>query len=91
MYEKTSRGHWEELVVEDRNSSPAEIAACRLDFRAWLRRLDRGRRALATRLARGESTTEVANRFGVSSGRISQLRNELRNSWHLFHNEPAAA
>ena len=58
-------GRWEELVVEDRRSTPAEIAACRLDFQAWLRRLDRRRRAVAKRLAAGESTGEVAHGYRI--------------------------
>ena len=83
-------GHWEELVVEDRRSTPAEIAACRLDFQAWLRRLDRRRRAVAKRLAAGESTGEVACHFRVSTGRISQYRAELRDSWQAFQGERLA-
>jgi hypothetical protein len=27
---------WEQLVVEDRHSTPAEVASTRIDFRAWL-------------------------------------------------------
>jgi DNA-directed RNA polymerase specialized sigma24 family protein len=77
-------GRWEDLVVEGKRSTPAEIAACRLDFRAWLRRLDRRRRAVALRLAAGESTKEAACRFGVSQCRISQVRAELKDSWQAF-------
>ena len=83
-------GRWEELVVEDRRSTPAEIAACRLDFQAWLRGLDRRRRAVAKQLAAGESTGEVACHFGVSTGRISQYRAELRASWQEFQGERLA-
>ena len=83
-------GRWEELVVEDRRSTPAEIAACRLDFQAWLRGLDRRRRAVAKRLAAGESTGEVACHFAVSKGRISQFRAELRDSWMAFQGERLA-
>ena len=45
---QNARGQWEDLVVEDKRSTPADVAACRLDFRAWLRRLDRRMRAVAT-------------------------------------------
>ena len=30
---------WQEVVVEDKRATPADIAACRIDFAEWLRRL----------------------------------------------------
>ena len=30
---------WQEVVVEDKRATPAEIAACRIDFASWLRLL----------------------------------------------------
>ncbi|MEX1223712.1 MAG: hypothetical protein WEA31_04110 [Pirellulales bacterium] len=32
-------GDWHEVLVEDRRASPADIAAVRIDFAAWLRAL----------------------------------------------------
>ena len=84
------RRRFEPPSTLDKRSTPAEIAACRLDFQAWLRRLDRRRRAVAKRLAAGESTGEVACHFGVSTGRISQFRTELRDSWQAFQGERLA-
>src|SRR5947207_157654 len=78
---------WEDLVVEDRNSTPAEIAACRLDFRAWLKMLDQKKRAMVMKLASGEPTITAARIFKVSQGRISQLRQELKKSWQFFQGE----
>ncbi len=86
-----ANGHWEDLVVEDKRSTPAEIAACRIDFRTWLHQLDRRRRAVALRLAAGESTKEAACRFGVTMSRISQFRSELRESWQAFQGEQLVA
>jgi hypothetical protein len=34
-----STGKWEELVVEDRHSTPAEVATTRIDFGVWLESL----------------------------------------------------
>ena len=82
-------GRWEELVVEDERSTPADVAACRLDFRAWLRRLDRRRRQVAVKLAEGETTKDAARHFDVSQARISQLRRELKDCWHEFQGESA--
>jgi hypothetical protein len=38
----------------------------------------------------GQTTTEVAQRLGVSSARISQKRQELQTSWRVFQGEPIA-
>ena len=88
-----SHGRWEELVIEDKHSTPADLAACRLDFRAWLSGLNRTKRAVALRLATGEGTTDAARRFRVSRARISQVRQELKQSWQVFQGEqvPVAA
>lgn len=80
-------GTWREQIVEDRRSTPAEIAAARLDIAAWLASLSPRLCAIATTLAIGESTSEVARKFRVSAGRISQLRRELEKSWRRFQGE----
>ena len=36
-------------------------------------------------LARGETTSEVAQKFQISPARVSQIRRELSDSWHFFH------
>ncbi|QDU90469.1 hypothetical protein Pla175_38740 [Pirellulimonas nuda] len=81
---------WAELVA-DRHATPAEIAAVRVDFRDWLDHLPEVKRRLAQTLADGETTQGAAELFGVSSGRISQLRRELAESWRAFTAAPAAA
>jgi len=79
---------WQEITVESRRATPAEIAAIRIDFKAWLATLTPRNRRLAERLATGETTSGAASAFGVSRGRISQLREELRRAWHFFQGEP---
>lgn len=76
---------WQELLVEDRHCSPAEIAALRIDLGDWLGTLTLRDRAIAMLLAVGERTCDVARRFGLSSGRIAQLRGELSDAWWQFH------
>jgi hypothetical protein len=78
---------WQEIVVEDKKATPAEIAACRIDFSSWLRLLPRRRRKIALALAGGETTTEAAKQFGVTAARISQLRQWLNESWESFQGE----
>lgn len=69
---------------DDRHSTRPEDTAMRLDFAAWLDSLSRGRRQIAKSLAAGETTTEVARQLGVCPSRVSQIRNELRESWEDF-------
>jgi hypothetical protein len=83
---------WSEIVIEDRRAGPAEVAATRIDFAAWLDSLPRRDRKIAESLAVGNRTSEVAKQFDVSDCRISQLRRELAESWHTFvGDEPATA
>jgi RNA polymerase sigma factor (sigma-70 family) len=78
---------WQEVLVEDRQATPADIAATRIDFSTWLRGLSKRSRRIAKILARGETTQAVAKRFGLTAGRISQLRRELQESWQTFQGE----
>ena len=70
-------GEWQELIVEDRHATPAEVATVRIDFQDWLRTLPRRERRVALKLAVGESTSGVAKLFQITAGRVSQLRREL--------------
>ena len=85
---------WLEILVEDRHAGTAETAAARIDFSAWLRSLNPKRRRIAKTLASGETTQATAKKFGVSAGRISQLRRQLYEGWLQFIGEadgPATA
>jgi hypothetical protein len=72
------------MLAENRRTTPADIAAARIDIRAWFATLPRRTRALAERLAMGESTLAAAREFGVTPGRVSQLRRELERRWVAF-------
>ena len=82
---------WKEILVPDKRATPAELAASRIDFPAWLDTLTRRDRKLAMKLATGESTGRVARMFRISAGRVSQLRRELRESWQKFVGEPGTS
>ncbi len=79
-----------EVLIEDHTAGPAETACCRIDFAEWLRSLSRRYRRIATTLATGETTTAAARTFGVSPGRISQVRRELFAAWNRFPGEAEA-
>ena len=63
---------WAEVAVEDKTTGPAEIVAFRCDFSDWLDSLSRRDRRIAKSLAIGNHTGDVAKRFDVSAGRVSQ-------------------
>jgi DNA-directed RNA polymerase specialized sigma24 family protein len=78
---------WREILVEDRHAGPADVAATRMDFDGWLQSLPKRLRKIATVLATSETTSATARRFGVSDGRVSQIRRELYNAWRRFVGE----
>jgi len=82
-------GVWTEVLVEDRNTVPADIAASRIDFTEWMKTLPTRDRRVAETLAIGETATDAAKRFAISPARINQLRRELKESWQEFVGEPA--
>ena len=77
-----------EALRDNTATPPDQQAAFRIDFAAWLRRLGRRRRRVARRLMLGERAYEVARWFGVSPGRVSQLRRELERDWEAFYGPP---
>ena len=85
------KSEWRELLLEDRRAGPAETAAARIDLASWLLSLARRKRRIAESLARGEATGRVAQIFGLTPGRVSQLRRELKADWEVFQGSPAAA
>ena len=78
---------WEEILIPDNTCTPAELAASRIDFPAWLRTLKSRDRKIAHFLSLGNRTSEAARKFDVSEGRVSQLRKELAESWREFTGE----
>jgi hypothetical protein len=82
---------WEEILIPDRTCTPAELAASRIDFPAWLRTLKPRDRKIALKLAVGETTGRAATMFHLCEGRISQMRRELQAAWLRFHGEAEAA
>ncbi len=84
-------GEWREAVVEDYRTPVADQVAFRCDFPAWLDSQPKRKRRIAEALAIGLLNREVARRFRLSRGRISQLRREFHTSWQDFHGVVAEA
>jgi hypothetical protein len=85
---------WKMIAIADRRASIPDVAALRIDFSEWLKTLTRRDRRIVNVLAQGHRTMEVAERFRVTPGRISQLRCRFERSWRVFQGDtdsPAAA
>jgi hypothetical protein len=72
-------------ALADNVVSPVPEQVCfRMDFPAWLlTRAERDRRMIADMMT-GERTDALAERFGLSAARVSQLRSEYHADWVRF-------
>ena len=82
-------GQWDDFSAEHSHATPADLAAFRVDFAAWLETLSPFKRTVLEMLRDGERVTDIASKLGCSQPRISHIRRELDNSWKAFHGEPA--
>jgi hypothetical protein len=73
-----------EALHENMRSPVPEQVCFRLDFPRWLRRQRPRDRRVARALMAGERTTDVAQKFGLTLGRVSQLRRDFREDWEAF-------
>lgn len=67
-----------------RSDDPADVAAMRIDVPVWTATLTEFQFAVLARLLMGETTLAIAGQLDRSPARISQVRRELMDSWHLF-------
>ena len=81
---RTGSEIWEEALIDNTQTPVPDQVAFRIDFPAWLQTLQQPKGRLAKYLAYGHSPSEVACRFGVSRGRVSQVRRELERSWNEY-------
>lgn len=81
---KPERGSVTLNEISRPGDDPAEIAAFRCDFTAWVKQLNDRDRKVAESLSQGNRTGEVAKTVGCSAGRISQIRRELAENWEAY-------
>ena len=79
-----THGKWIEMLVEDKRASVPDQVAAKIDVGAWFATLTKRMNEIAKDLAFGCSTSEVAKKYGVTAGRISQMRRTLEESWMVF-------
>lgn len=77
----------EALTDNTRTEVPDQVAF-RLDFPAWRGSYDRCRRRLMDALAMGHRTKDVAEKFRMSEGRVSQLRRDFMQDWEHYCGDP---
>jgi hypothetical protein len=81
----------EEALHDNTQTPVSDQVAFRHDFPAWcLTRTERDRRVVEDLMV-GERTRDVANKFGLSPARISQLRRDFQADWLRFTADPAEA
>jgi hypothetical protein len=73
-----------EALHDNTTTPPPEQAAFRIDFPAWVRTHTRRRRQIIRDLMMGERTGAISHKFGLSPGRISQMRRELMKDWERY-------
>jgi hypothetical protein len=77
-----------DALRDSTKSPPDEAAAFRIDFPAWLKRQTERNRRIAVDMSMGEKTKELADKYGTTQGRISQLRREFHDDWERFTGHP---
>jgi hypothetical protein len=79
----------EERLTDNTLTPVPDQAAFRIDFREWLRTLSTRERTMAHAMMRDERTNDLSKKFGVSAGRVSQVRGKLRMEWAKFCGDEA--
>jgi hypothetical protein len=80
---------WEEGLQDNAKTPVPEQANFRLSYPRFLRRQTPRNRRLAEYLAMGNSGKTAAQRFRLSPGRVTQIRQRLCKEWHTMHDEHA--
>jgi hypothetical protein len=74
----------DEMLRDNTVTPPPDQAAFRIDFAAWRRtRTERDRRLMVDLMV-GERTSHVSREYGITAGRVSQLRREFHDDWLRF-------
>jgi hypothetical protein len=76
-----------EALHDNTQTPPDEQCAFRIDFPAWRATHTERDRGIIDALL-GERTLDVAGKYGLSPGRVSQLRREFLTDWRRYCDEP---
>ena len=84
---RRKQGALEECLRDHRKAPVPDLVAFRLDFGAFLGALAERDRRMALALAEGHAAKQVARRFGLTPGRVTQLRQRWQRQWLAFQGE----
>jgi hypothetical protein len=79
---------WKQAVHDNTQTPVIEQVVFRVDFSAWLQTRTKRDRRIIDRLLLGERTGAVAQAFGLSAGRVTQLRRQFHADWLRFGAAP---
>jgi hypothetical protein len=75
---------FDEALIDNTQTPVPEQGSFRIDFPAWrLTRSERDRRVIDD-LMLGERTLDVADKHGLTPGRVSQLRRDFYLDWQRY-------
>lgn len=77
-------GNWKERLTDNHSTPIPDQVHFRIEFPRWLHAQTPRNRKIVETLLLGYTTAEVAKQFRISSGRVSQLRQEFYESWNQF-------
>jgi len=80
---------WEERLHDNTVTPVPDQVSFRLAYPQFVRSLGRRDRRIAHFLSLGNSAKEAAQKFKVSPGRVTQLRQGWCRAWHALHGEEA--
>lgn len=82
---KAQRQEFNAAELSRESDNPAELAALRIDFPTWFNsQLNERKQAICEAFLQGDSTAELAERFGVTASAISQTRRWLVENWLAY-------
>ena len=77
----------QEALIDNTRSPVPDQVQFRLDFPSWLRTRTQRDRSLIGDMMAGQRTLDMSRRYGISPGRISQLRRDFYEDWQRFCGE----
>jgi hypothetical protein len=75
---------FEERLRENAVTPIPDQVQFKIDFRAWRRTRSERDRRLLDALMLGERTLDVSRKFGLTPGRVAQLRREFHDAWKRY-------
>lgn len=79
---------FEERLQDNTVTPVPDQAAFRCDFPAWLATWTQRDQSIIADMAQNERTTQLARKYRLSPGRISDLRREFHDDWQRFVADP---